>query len=67
MLMQMIPSPASGQADFDAFRSDGRAHIRDACGLYPCGENQPRVRFKKIVRLENESRGISREVDDMLV
>ena len=55
MLMRRIPSAdGSGQADFDASRAMGALTFRDACGLYPCGDTQPGVRFR-IGRLENES------------
>jgi hypothetical protein len=46
-------------------QGDGRAHIRDACGLHPSGDAQPGIP-PRIRRLENESREIPREMDKML-
>src|SRR5580700_6775283 len=42
-----------------------RAHIRDLCGLHPCGDTQQGFRFR-IGRLENEAREISRKMNDVL-
>ena len=44
------------------FRS---AHIRDLCGLHPCGDPQQGFRFR-IGRLESETREISRKMNDVL-
>src|SRR5580658_4508253 len=40
-----------------------RAHIRDLCGLHPCGDPQQGFRFR-IGRLESETREISRKMND---
>src|SRR5580692_10904295 len=42
-----------------------RAHIRDLCVLHPCGDTQQGFRFR-IRRLENETREISRKMNDVL-
>src|SRR5580693_2583419 len=42
-----------------------RAHIRDLCGLHPCGDTQQGFRFR-IGRLESETREISRKMNDVL-
>jgi hypothetical protein len=65
MLTQMTPSAdAIGHTECDASRAMAR-RIRDACGVYPCGDPHEGVRFR-IGRLENESREISSEMDDVL-
>src|SRR5580692_6792511 len=42
-----------------------RAHIRDLCGLHPCGDTQQGFRFR-IGRLESETWEISRKMNDVL-
>ena len=46
-------------------QGNGRAYIRDTCGLHPCGDAQPCIGIR-IGRLENEAREISRTMNDML-
>ena len=66
MLMQMIPSAdAIGQTEMQSVQGNGRAYIRDTCGLHPCGDAQPCIGIR-IGRLEDESGEISRKMDDML-
>src|ERR1700719_4779011 len=46
-------------------QGNGRAYIRDTCGLHPCGDAQPCIGIR-IGRLENEAREISRTMNDVL-
>jgi hypothetical protein len=56
--MQMIPSAdAIGQTERDAVQGNGRAHVRDARGLHPCGDTRQGVWFW-IGGLENENRKV---------
>jgi hypothetical protein len=56
MLMQIIPSAdAIGQNRMQGVQGNGRAYIRDTCGLHPCGDAQSGIRVR-IGRLENENR-----------
>ena len=64
--MQMMPSAeAIGQGDCEGVQDNRRAHIRDLCILHPCGDTQQGFRFR-IGRLENETREISRKMNDVL-
>jgi hypothetical protein len=64
MLMQMIVTRCDRPNRMRRVQGNGHAHIRDARGLHPSGDTQQGVGFR-IRRLENETRAIPREMDDM--